>query len=572
MKQKLLHSLLDRGIIIVEVGLLVLFVYWKYRLGITRYFDIDEYAHLHWAFNFFSGVKPYSQFLYFFPPLYLLILYPLFVVAGKTFFLLTLARFQAFTFFLFLLITLFLLVRKVRGAKTALLSVVILSFLPIPADKLLEIRPDTISTAIAVLGMLFFIYSLEKNKYLFLSGLCYGLALLIVPKVLFFLPVVLVIVLINFWKKKWSVSDLWTIALGFMPPIIFTLLFFVAMGNPANAIYYSTKFISSASKILGERFPMRPELFFYPNDIFYGEFGINPTLIINLIIYIVAGCWGIIKLVSFLDNKSYRESVIELLLSISFIANFIAFIKFFPMKHTQYFIAFAPFIAFYFSDMLLSLYGILQGKTRTLFLLLFLIFLLFIGYQGNKMNSIKANWNNDITFKHLKTVKDLIPSEDYVFDLYGETIFYKDPYYICCVSYGEYIEAFNRKLPSLADSLRQTQTKYIFTMTNTRLGVLPPLEARFINDHYIKIMDDPVIMVSGVAVKLAGGEEEVIDLIASGIYKIYFNGKEMQNNNSYGISIDGENKITSPMFLEQGDHKVISDVNGELKILYSNKK
>lgn len=570
MKQKLFNSLLNRGIIFIEIGLLVFFVYWKYRLGITRYFDIDEYAHLHWAFNFFSGVKPYSQFLYFFPPLYLLILYPLFMIAGKTFFLLTLARFQAFTFFLFLLFVLFLLVRKVRGVKTALLSVVILSFLPIPADKLLEIRPDTISTAIAILGMLFLIYSFEKKKYLFLSGFCYGLALLIVPKVLFFLPAVLVIVLINFWNKIWKVSDLWRIALGFMPPIIFTLLFFVAMGNPANAIYYSTKFISSASKILGDRFPMRPELFFYPNDIFYGEFGINPTLILNLIIYILAGSWGIIKLVSFLDNKSYRESIVELLLSISFIANFIAFIKYFPMKHTQYFIAFAPFIAFYFSDMLLSLYGRLQGKTRILFSLLFLIFLLFIGWQGNKMNSIKANWNNDITFKHLKTVKDLIPPEDYVFDLYGETLFYKDPYYICCVSYGEYIEAFNRKLPSLADSLRQTQTKYIFTMTNTRLGALPPLDARFINDHYIKIMDNPVIMISGIVVKLTGGEEEVIDLIASGIYKIYFNGKEIQDNNSYGISIDGKNIQGSPMFLEQGDHTVISGYNGELKIVYTN--
>ncbi len=570
MIQKLFHSILNRGIIIIQIGLLVLFVYWKYRLGITRYFDIDEYAHLHWAFNFFSGIKPYTQFLYFFPPLYLLILYPLFVIAGKTVILLTLARFQAFTFFLFLLFVLFLLVRKVRGAKTALLSIVILSFLPIPADKLLEIRPDTISTAIAILGMLFLIYSFDKKKYLSLSGFCFGLALMIVPKVLFFLPAVFITVLINFWKKKWRISDLWRIALGFMPPIIFTLLFFVAMGNPANAIYYSSKFIGSASKILGDRFPMRPELFFYPNDIFYGEFGINPTLILNLIIYIIAGSWGIIKLVSFLDNKSYRESIVELLLSVSFIANFVAFIKFFPMKHTQYFIAFAPFIAFYFSDMLLSLYGKFMGKIRILFSLLFLIFLLFIGYQGNKMNSIKANWNNDITFKHLKTVKDLIPPQEYVFDLYGETLFYKDPYYICCVSYGEYIEAFNRKLPSLADSLRQTQTKYIFTMTNTRLGVLPPLDARFINDHYIKIMDDPVVMVSGIAVKLAGGEEEEIDLISSGNYKIYFNGKEIQNNNSYGISIDGENKINSPMFLEQGDHTVISGSNGELKMVYFN--
>ncbi len=371
-------------------------------------------------------------------------------------------------------------------------------------------------------------------------------------------------------KKYCSWHDIRRFAVGFIPPILFVLIFFIAMGNPGQAIYYSTKFISNASRILGDKFPMTPELFFYPNDIFYGKAGINPALILNLIIYVLAGFWGIIKLVSFLDKKNFRDSMIELFISVTFLTNFLAYILYFPMKHTQYFIAFAPFISFYFSDMIVALYNKLFGKFQMIFSIFLILFLLYIGWQGNIMNSIKANWTNGITFRYLKTVKDLIPSNEYVFDLYGQSLFYKDPYFICCVSYGEYIEAFHTKLPSLPDSLRRTQTKYIFTMTNTRLGILPPLDERFIRDHYIKISDDPAIMVSGVVAKLTDNEEETVDLITSGKYKMYLNGKEIEDNNPYGISIDGKNKISSPMYLEQGDHTVISRSDGELKLVYTN--
>ena len=61
----------------LSAGIVYLLV-WKYRLGVARYFDIDEFAHLHWGYSFFIGEKPYADFFYFFPPFFLYLLKPIF--------------------------------------------------------------------------------------------------------------------------------------------------------------------------------------------------------------------------------------------------------------------------------------------------------------------------------------------------------------------------------------------------------------------------------------------------------------------------------------------------------------
>ena len=112
------------------------------------------------------------------------------------------------------------------------------------------------------------------------------------------------------------------------------------------------------------------------------------------------------------------------------------------------------------------------------------------------MHSIKANWNNSKTLADLDLIYKTIPSGEYVFDLVGATIFYKDPYYVCCLPYGQYEEAFSFRLPSLARSLMDTQTKYVFPYYDGRLSVLPPLDEQYIREHYTTLLTDPMIMVA----------------------------------------------------------------------------
>jgi len=58
--------------------LLLYLLYEKYRLGLVRYFDMDEYAYLNWTAHMVSGDMPYRDFLYQLPPGFLIILAPVF--------------------------------------------------------------------------------------------------------------------------------------------------------------------------------------------------------------------------------------------------------------------------------------------------------------------------------------------------------------------------------------------------------------------------------------------------------------------------------------------------------------
>jgi len=499
-----LQFYINRSLVITEVIVILLLLIWRFKLGLTRYVDIDEFAHLHWSYNFFSGMRPYSDFLYFFPPGFLYTLAPLFLLVGKTSYILIAGRTAEFVIFLLLLGTTFLLVRKVRDSQTALLTILVLSFLPIPYDKFLEIRPDTLATLFALVGVYFLSCGLlnqlkPKNwRNLSLAGFFYGLSLFTLPKVVFFLIAAFVILLIAAIRRPTSVKNLiLPFLLGILILGVFCLLFFVWSGDVGRAIYLTTKFASDSSKVLGRKFYMFPSHFFHPNDTYYALPGVSTPLVANLIIYIIGCIWGIISFVSFLGRKTWEESLVQLLLSLTFLINLIAFIKLIPLKHAQYFISFAPFVVFYFAEFVYSIQNLLaRRKVIWIFSILMAGLIIFIGVTGHRMYQIKIKWTNLKTLVDLDLIYKTIPEGEYVFDLIGATIFYKDPYFVCCLPYGQYEEAFSFRLPSLARSLIDTQTKYVFPYFDGRLSVLPPQDERFIRSNYTTLLADPMLMVA----------------------------------------------------------------------------
>src|SRR3989338_7719834 len=91
---------------IFVLGILILFYLlgWRLTLGFNRYFDVDEYAHLHYAYNYSQGLSPYTDFFYIFPPFFLIILSPLWILFSNPITVLLEARIVIFIFFLLLLI------------------------------------------------------------------------------------------------------------------------------------------------------------------------------------------------------------------------------------------------------------------------------------------------------------------------------------------------------------------------------------------------------------------------------------------------------------------------------------
>lgn len=476
---------------LLQIIILGFLLYWRFQLGIHRYFDIDEYAHLHWTYNFFSGFMPYRDFLYFFPPGFLFFLLPVFAVVGKSYVVLTAARVFMFLVFLLLLASVFLLVKQVRSVRVAILTLVILSFLPLPYDKFLEVRPDTIATVFSILGIYCFAKGMEKNKWWYvLSGISYGLAVGTLPKVAFFLVSFAITVL--FFRPKPFIKPF---LMGFFVPIAGALVFLGSTGAFAKALYLTTVFSSESTKVLAAKFPMHASLFFYPNNTYYGELGWNLPLFINLSFYVIAVLWAIIRLVSFLDYPTKKESVMHFLIATTFLLNFFAYAYFFPLKHAQYMILFAPFVAFYAADFIYRFKPAKGTKRNLAFFSLLSVFLGVIAWKGYAMYRIKSQWTNEKTFQDMAAVSSLIPADSYVFDLFGQTIFYRDPYYVCCIPYGQYVEVFGPLLPSLPHALEKSNTRFVFLSEKERLNVLPSYDANYIADHYKILTPDPLILV-----------------------------------------------------------------------------
>lgn len=598
MIRKILKSLkrMERGtaiIILIEIAVLVFFLISHLYLGIHRYFDVDEFAHLHWAFDAYSGLKPYTQFLYFFPPFFLYLLSVVFLFTGKSAAAFIAGRLVSFGFFALLVTVLFFLVKKMRDTQTALFAAIVLSFLPLPFDKFLEIRPDLPAVVLAMAGMYMLIEALEitpprgststhpagRVLRLFLSGFFYGLSVAMLPKVVFFLPpVVLVLILYCFTHPAGRVFGqrliqvLKSFGIGFGIPAVFTLVLFFLSGNVSRAVYLTVTFANESAKLLGYKFPMHGSLFFYPNDTYYAASGVSLPLLVNLAIYIVATVWGVIRCVSFLDQKTRGGAYAQLLVAGTFLLNFMAYMKFFPLKHAQYLIPIAPFIAFYFADAVMEVAGKLKSSGGRIRLIVSRVSLLSIlGVMivvGWRMNMVKKNWTNETMFSELQRVYRVIPKDAYVLDLFGETLIYKDPYYICCIPYGQYAEAFAFRLPSLAEALKRTQTKYIFLHSEDRLKILPALDEKFVREHYAIAYTEPMILLPGTLFPIDSFQAKSFDLIASGNYAVSVNNREILPIEFGKVKIDGKAITQNPVYMTNGDHTIEVGEKGLVKLQF----
>ena len=353
--------------------------------------------------------------------------------------------------------------------------------MPLPSDKLLEIRPDLLATVLVFFGLYLFVKankSLVKSQsslLYFISGFLFSASLAIVPKTVFFLLPVLLVVLNKLRKHHIFLG------LGILTNFLVVLLFFFLSGKFFLAVYLTTRLASNVTNVLASKFYMRPDIFFYPNDTFYGAPGISVTLIINLFIYFIGSIWGIKHFISSLSHEDRNKSIAEFVFSLAFLINLFAFVKVFPLKHLQYLIPVAPFIAFYFADFLITVAKKIGQKLPFVFIFLFIAYITYLSWG---MFNYKSPWTNKPTIDNLAKVLSVVPKDTPILDLTGETIFYPDGYYFCCLPYGQYEEALNFNFPEFESDLKNRATQYVHVGKTDRLGVLPILHNRYIKENF----------------------------------------------------------------------------------------
>ncbi|MEK7141433.1 MAG: hypothetical protein AAB800_02705 [Patescibacteria group bacterium] len=531
---------IEFGLTAGSLMLLAALLNWHYQLGLTRYFDVDEFAHLSWAYQIFSGRRPYVDFLFFFPPGFHLFLMPLFAFGGGIAPILA-ARVMAFIIFVALVGVTILLFWLVRRSWTAILVGAILAFLPIPFDKFLEIRPDTLAVLFAMTGMVCQTLvlqgtSLQLRKevpWSLIAGICYGMSLLILPKTI---PQVGVAVIVEALRairfpelKKFqfreSFNGLWNLLIGIFLPLVLFVLWTLTLGNIDQVWYSLTKLGLEANKI-SQSFIMMPDLFFYPNVTFYGAAGWNGGLVVNHAIWLVAIFVGIYRLVTpFLSvtpahagvqskSKMTKKEVAaagppnkiwsEFLIAATFFTYVIFYVQIVPLKHTQYLIPIAVFIAFYAADAVDMLWRktVELSKNHAHLLPTGVFFAVFILGSIRLMqvfisvNGPKRAWTNAETVKQLTMLYKTIPTTEYILDLTGETLYYKHPYVVCCTPFGQSAPYLSRPLPSLIQALEKTKTKYIFEGGVKRVTTILPADQAYITAHFL-----PSPTIGGLLIK-----------------------------------------------------------------------
>ncbi|MBI3577104.1 hypothetical protein HY086_03660 [Candidatus Gottesmanbacteria bacterium] len=456
--------------IILTLLLIAIMAWVRLDIGNHRYFDPDEFMYLNWAYHVAHGSVPYRDFMMFATPLYVYFLTPLYLF-WHGIDPIRVARIVSWIISLALAGSVGLAFWTHKKSWLALVAAALVLFLPMPSDKLLEIRPDNLS-------LLFFMAGLAVFGSPVTMGILFGLSLLTLQKTVLLVAVATVFLL----KRKTLVPY----AVGLVIPLGLFLLWAIATGSPQTVLYSVTKLAQEHINQVA-RFNQLPlNFYFLPNAIYYGAPGLSPGLIANHLLWILAVI-SALALTLKLFVKRNQRALVSALPALLFFTAMIQYIWLSPLKFPQYLLSAAIFVAWLCADLINN---ILHSKRMSNSVPAGSLFVfLFFGagvaaWVFWQVNQPKRFWTNDGTYQKITRILDRIPTTDYVFDLEGRTIYFPYPYYACCLALGQFDSILFHQHPTIRDSLKATKTKYIYQAEIARIAALPQKDADFIFANY----------------------------------------------------------------------------------------
>lgn len=419
----------------------------RINLSIVRFFDPDEFAHFHWAYLIFRGQVPYRDFFTNIIPVFQLIFQPLFMIPPSGF-VLILGRIGMFMVHLFLgwiIYELSFTITKNRLA--AIFSVIVWSAFPMIFDKSLELRPDTLMTALFFAAVYLIVTTVRRSGMrVFLAGMILGTSLLVMVKMAVGLPAFFYLVL--FTGYRLTKRQLLMFILAFViPPVVFLL--WVAKESLWIPV---VEYVVRGSQLIkaGEgAFSPWKSLSPYPY-VYYGTDGPSFPWLVNIGLWITGVTGGIWMLV-----KNPQLSLFFLLLVTGSIFGFFIF----PTPFMQYFIpicaAFSILTA-YLADGISKMIPLKSFKSWPMILFSILLTISFLLQYSERVRS-----NNREQLDVIADIVKISRPHERVYDMVGSYVFRPDGYFICCNEYAKFAHLLTPKLPSLARALSDSQTRYI---------------------------------------------------------------------------------------------------------------
>lgn len=488
------------GLCLAAVGILLID---KLELGIIRYFDADEFAYLHWAHNVFAGRLPYRDFLAYIPPGFFYLLAPLYWFTNGVE-ILYFGRVFAYVVFFGLVVSVGMLFWQMRRHTLAAITAgLLLAFIPIPADKFLEVRPDNAAMLLAVLGAIIHCIGfsgVRKPAIWFFAGALYMLSFLILPKTL---PQVVIAVGVTLLWWRWGEGALvertrhiGLFAAGLVAPAAVFGGWLVVSLRPADGLsmawYSLTKLPFEAQKI-SALFPLQPDLFFYPNNLLYGQPGWNTGLFVNHAVWLAGLITGSIRLATPFVANGRKGVWAECITGGAFLGYIVSFMYGYPMRHEQYLIPISIFVVFYAADGFYMLWKLVPQKPvfAVARAALFVVLIAGVMQVHSQIQIPKLAMTNAGDYAVLRFALRTIPEDAYVFDLVGSTVYFRDPYYVSSVPFGQWAPYLSRPLPNIPEALDRTRTAYVYEGLLGRLDNLPHDAVSYIRQFYTPVKGIP---------------------------------------------------------------------------------
>jgi len=476
---------------VMAIGLTVWMWQLKIQLGIHRYFEIDELAYLYWATHIQMGLKPYIDFLFYPAPGFFILLVPI-VSAFQGIAVFAASRGAMLVVFASLSIALMLLFWELRRSWIAILIPLVLVFLPLPSDKFIEIRPDTLAMTLFIFGLWLQMRHMNgKQNTSLVAGLLYGASVAVSQKMAMTVGIALLggVCWTIVQKQSWRMVKGITSGIGVVGAGVLFYLF--SLGNFPMIWYSLTKFSFEASS-LGKIFPIPPQFFFIPNDVVYGTGGLHIGYIANLALWIIGLCMAAVRLFSPYAISGKKGVWQEVTLTLVFYCSFLLFCYVLPMKHAQYLIPPAIFIVFYAVDGIGEIWRYLKRTIggHVLFLILCSLAFYFFWRGYSLVTMPKLYWTNENDMQKVKTLWKNIPLTEPIFDMVGLTMRYPQPYIAPVYPIGQMAPVITYRLPPLVASLVSTDTKFIYSGTPERFSTLSNEDQLYIKERFTPVGDN----------------------------------------------------------------------------------
>ena len=238
---------------------------------------------------------------------------------------------------------------------------------------------------------------------------------------------------------------------------------------------------------------MSISLFFNPNAFFYGQPGWGSVILVNHALWFIGLSVWVIKFftpwVDPIPQETHKRVGIiwgRVLVAVSLLFSILAFYYLYTMRHAQYLMPIAIFIAFYLSVLVVNSWQRVSQRVvgSVVFFLVYLIAtsgLLVIGITWHKA---KLTMTNTDAQNEMRLLWRIVPSGAYMFDLDCRSLYYQDPYPISCLQFGDFALDVSRPLPPIQPYLERSHTSYIYVDSLGRLDSLPERDRTYIRNNF----------------------------------------------------------------------------------------